>query len=178
MRPTVQLKRLIGIAALVFTCDTHAEVLDSQVGGFTTRQTVDIAAPPAKVWDALSKIGAWWNPVHSYSGKPSNLSITLKPGGYFLESLPGGGVQHLVVIYAKPYEMARLEGALGPLQALGVIGHLTWSLKEKGGVTTFTQTYDVGGHAPGGLNSLATPVDEVLGDQASRLKRYVETGKP
>ncbi len=84
----------------------------------------------------------------------------------------------MVVVYAKPNETLRLEGALGPLQAFGVAGSLTWRLNEKDGVTTVTQTYDVGGHAPGGLAAFAGAVDGVLGDQANRLKRYVETGKP
>ena len=178
MRVGAQLGRLVGFAALALAGGAHGEVLDSQAWGFTTRETVTISAPPAKVWAALGKIGGWWNPAHSYSKDASNLSIALKPGGFFLEALPGGGVRHMVVVYAHPNDMLRLEGALGPLQALGVAGHLTWSLKEKDGGTTVTQTYDVGGHATGGLAVFATPVDEVLGDQASRLKRFVETGKP
>ena len=40
-----------------------------------------------------------------------------------------------------------------------------------------TQTYDVGGHAPGGLTGLAGPVDRVLGEQLARLKAYTESGK-
>ena len=173
-----RLGRVTIIVALAIWGGARAEVVDSQPGGFTTRQSLTIAAPAATVWAALGKIGAWWNPVHTYSGNAANLSIELKPGGVFLETLgEGGGVRHMVVVYVKPNEALRLDGALGPLQAFGVSGHLTWSLKEKDGVTLFTQTYDVGGHAPGGLGSLAAPVDEVLGGQAARLKQYVEAGR-
>jgi uncharacterized protein YndB with AHSA1/START domain len=178
MKFAAQFGVVFGLTALALGSAARAEVLDSQAGGFTTRGSVAIAAPAAKVWTALGQIGAWWNPVHSYSGDSRNLSIVLKPGGFFLEALPGGGVRHMVVVYAKPNETLRLEGALGPLQAFGVAGSLTWRLNEKDGVTTVTQTYDVGGHAPGGLAAFASPVDAVLGDQANRLKRYVETGKP
>jgi hypothetical protein len=35
----------------------------------------------------------------------------------------------------------------------------------------------VGGYAPGGLSSLAQPVDQVLAEQLTRLKANVETGR-
>jgi uncharacterized protein YndB with AHSA1/START domain len=156
----------------------RSEVVDAQTGGFTVRESVTIAAPPTRVWDALAHVGGWWDPSHTYSGDAANLSIVLRPGGLWQETLPdGGGVRHMVVL-AKPAHLLRLEGALGPLQALGVAGHLTFALEPSGGATTVTQTYDVGGHAPGGLDKLAAPVDRVLTEQLDRLKRYVETGSP
>jgi hypothetical protein len=85
---------------------------------------------------------------------------------------------HLRVVMAQPGKAMRLEGALGPLQGLGVTGHLTWTLTAKDGGTELVQTYDVGGYAKGGLAGIATPVDHVLGEQAMRLKAWVETGKP
>ena len=60
----------------------------------------------------------------------------------------------------------------------GASGHLVWSLAEKDGHTTLTQTYYVGGYYPGGLDKLAPAVDGVLTQQLGRLKLYVETGKP
>jgi hypothetical protein len=77
-----------------------------------------------------------------------------------------------------PGKSAILDGALGPLMFSGAAGHLVWSLEEKAGHTTLTQTYYVGGYYPGGLDKLAPAVDEVLGEQVGRLKSYVETGKP
>jgi hypothetical protein len=58
---------------------------------------------------------------------------------------------------------------------LGVAGSPSLSLKEGPGSTTVTQTYDVGGHAPGGLDKLSAPVDAVLGAQLGRLKQFVES---
>ena len=155
-----------------------AEVLDSGPGGFTVRQTVAITAPAARVWSALIAPGTWWDPAHSYSHDGKNLRLDPRPGGLWSETLPDGGVVHMTVVYIQPMRTLRLEGALGPLQSMGVAGHLTFALTEKDDVTTLVETYDVGGHAPGGLDKLAAPVDGVLAAQMQRLKRAVETGKP
>ena len=155
-----------------------AEVLDSGPGGFTVRQTATVTAPAAKVWSTLTTPSAWWDPAHSYSHDAKNLSLDLRPGGLWLEKLPAGGVVHMTIVYIAPNTALRLEGALGPLQSMGVQGHLTFALTEKDAVTTLVATYDVGGHAPGGLDKLAAPVDGVLTQQIQRLKRVVETGSP
>lgn len=84
----------------------------------------------------------------------------------------------MIVVDVRPGQTIRALGALGPLQAMGAAGAMTWDLKAQGSHTLVTWTYDVGGHAPGGLDKLAAPVDGVLGQQADRLKAYVETGKP
>lgn len=155
-----------------------AEVIDAQQGGFTVRQTLTIAAPAARAWSALIVPGTWWDPAHSYSHDGKALRLDPRPGGLWSETLPDGGVVHMTVVYIQPRQALRLEGALGPLQSLGVAGHLTFALTEKDDVTTLVETYDVGGHAPGGLDKLAAPVDGVLAAQMQRLKRAVETGKP
>ena len=163
---------------LIATAAT-AEVLDSQASGFTVRQTVDIAAPPAKVWDALGRVGAWWDPNHTYSQDAHNVSIDLKVGGCWCETFPGGGgARHMVVVFVQPEQTLRAIGAIGPLQAFGATGSMTWILKAQGARTLVSLTYDVGGHAPEGLDKLSAPVDRVLGEQARRLQSYVETGKP
>jgi hypothetical protein len=99
-------------------------------------------------------------------------------GGCFCEKLPNGGsVLHMTVVYAQPGQGLRLSGGLGPLQMSGATGHLSWTLAEKNGKTTLTQTYDVGGYMTGGLDKIAPVVDQVLGEQFDRLKVYAETGK-
>jgi uncharacterized protein YndB with AHSA1/START domain len=165
--------------AVVLAPAARAEVVDSGPSGFSLARTLEIAAPPAKVWDALGHIGAWWDSKHTFSGDAKNLSIELKPGGCWCETLPGGGgVGHMIIVFVRPGETVRAFGAIGPLQALGAAGAMTWTLKGAGAGATLTWTYDVGGHAPGGLAALAGPVDQVLGQQAARLKSYSETGKP
>jgi uncharacterized protein YndB with AHSA1/START domain len=167
------------IVGLALAAPAAAEVLDSQPNGFEVRRVATIDAPAAKVWDALGHIGAWWDPAHTYSRDARNLSIELKAGACWCETTSDGAVEHMRVVYVAAPKAVRLEGALGPLQSTGASGHMAWSLAEKDGRATLTWTYDVGGYAKGGLGAVwAAPVDNVLGEQVARLKRYVESGKP
>jgi uncharacterized protein YndB with AHSA1/START domain len=168
------------LAALALATGARAEVLDSQAWGFTVRETRLIAASPAKVWAALVRPAGWWSSDHTFSHDAANLTLDATVGGAWLERMPsGGGVRHLTVVFVDPPTTLRLEGALGPMQALGAAGHLTFSLKARDGGTEVTATYDIGGHAagPGGLGALSAVVDRVLGEQADRLKTYAETGR-
>jgi uncharacterized protein YndB with AHSA1/START domain len=170
---------LAAAMALLLASAVRAEVVDAQPNGFEVRQAVHIGAPPAKVYDALAQIGRWWDSAHTYSDDARRLSLEPKAGGCQCETLANGGsVEHMRVINALPGRVLRLEGALGPLQGLGVSGHLTWALAAKDGGADLVETYDVGGYAKGGLAGLAAPVDEVLGQQVMRLKRWMETGTP
>jgi uncharacterized protein YndB with AHSA1/START domain len=164
--------------ALALGAVAQAEVVDAQPNGFEVRQVVQIAAPPAQVYEALTQPGRWWSSAHTFSGDAAHLSLEPRAGGCFCEALPNGGfAAHLRVIMVKPGQAIRLEGALGPLQDTGATGHLTWTLTAKDGGTELTQTYDVGGYAKGGFGGWAPPVDRVLGEQITRLKAWVETGK-
>jgi uncharacterized protein YndB with AHSA1/START domain len=171
--------KLAALFAFAFAGGAHGAVVDAQPGGFEVSQSAIIEAAPGQVWAALGHIGAWWDSRHTFSGDAANLSVDLRPGGCFCERLAGGGgVRHMTVVYLQAPSQLRLSGALGPLQAMGVAGALTWTLKAEGGHTVVSQTYDVGGYARGGLAAIAAPVDEVLSGQLARLKRYTETGKP
>jgi hypothetical protein len=75
-------------------------------------------------------------------------------------------------------QAVRVEGGLGPLQNLAVNAVLTFALKAEDGGTALTVGYRVNGASASGLDKLAQPVDGVIGAAVSRLKRYVETGKP
>jgi uncharacterized protein YndB with AHSA1/START domain len=153
----------------------QAEVVDKSPAGFTTKTSVTIAAPPAQVYAMLARVGEWWDPAHTYSGDAKRMTIEAKAGACFCETLANGGsIQHGVVVYANPDETLRVSGALGPLQELGVSGSLTWSLQASGSGTTATVTYAVGGYAPGGLDTLAAIVDQVIGTQLTRLKAAIE----
>jgi len=155
-----------------------ATVLNAGATGFVAKTTVDIAAPPARVYQTvMDRVGDWWDPEHTFSGNAHNLSIESRVGGCFCERFPaGGGVQHMTVLYLQPGQQLRLGGGLGPLQELGISGTMTWKFtaKEKG--TSLEVTYAVSGYTPQGLQPLAAPVDAVLGQQIQRLKTFVETG--
>jgi uncharacterized protein YndB with AHSA1/START domain len=156
----------------------QAEVTAQSPGGFAVRSTVEVAAAPDKVWDAVTRLHQWWDPSHSYSGRPGALSFEAKAGGCFCERWAGGEVQHGTVVMVMPRSTLRLVGALGPLQTEGATGAWTFELKPTAGGTTVTQTLTVGGWSPTGLDRLAAPVDGVLAGQLARLKRFAETGAP
>ena len=164
-------------AAAVAAGSAHAEVTDKSAAGFEVVEKATIAAPSGKVWDALMHPAKWWSSQHTFSGDAKNLFID--PAGCFCEKLKKGAVRHMDIVYADGSTMLRLSGALGPLQATGASGHLSYMLKPMGEQTELTLSYDVGGYVRGGLaEQYAAPVDKVLGEQLARLKRQVETGKP
>lgn len=174
------MKHLLLITAAVALTATavRAEVVDAQANGFEVKRTAVLNAPADKVYAALAQPSQWWNKDHTWSGSSANLSLAPMAGGCFCEKLPNGGsVLHMTVVYAQPGQGLRLFGGLGPLQMSGATGHLGWSLVEKDGKTTLTQTYDAGGYMTGGLDKIAPVVDQVLGEQFDRLKVYAETGK-
>ena len=111
----------------------HAEVAERTDAGFRTRNVVEIAATPQRVYAALGEIGRWWDDAHTYSGKAANMSIRLEPGACFCEALPGGGgVRHGVVALAWPDQgTLRLEAVLGPLQDEGAAGALTFVINGR-----------------------------------------------
>lgn len=167
------------VLALLLAGTAQAETADVTASTFQVKSSYAIKAPAAKVYEAYSQIGNWWNPAHSWSGKGENLSLETKAGGCFCEKLPdGGSVQHMAVVFAQPGKLLRLSGGLGPLQPGALAGSMSWQTVEKDGVTTLSLTYNVSGYYPGGLDKIAPAVDMVLAEQMNRLKKYVETGKP
>jgi len=155
-------------------------VVDASGGGFTVRTAVAIRAAPGEVYRRLVRnVGDWWSPNHTFSGNAHNLSIEEKVAGCFCEKLPdGGGVRHMEVVYFAPGKTLRLSGALGPLQSLAAAGSMTIELSAAEGGTKLEVTYAVAGYLPAGMNTWAAPVDGVIEEQFTRLKKYVETGDP
>jgi hypothetical protein len=152
-----------------------AEVVDRGANGFTVRSEVTLATNSDAVYATLLRVEDWWDPEHTWSGNASNLRLDPRAGGCFCETLTNGGsVEHAVVVYAAPGQMLRMRGSLGPLQATGLAGSLTWQLEPRGGGTKLTVTYAVGGYFPGGADALANPVDQVMARQLARLKALVE----
>jgi uncharacterized protein YndB with AHSA1/START domain len=159
--------------------EAAAEVTAVGSEGFEVREQVHVAAPPAAVYAALITPARWWDPQHTYSGNAASLTLDAKAGGCWCERLAdGGSVLHLVVVYAAPGKGLRLRGALGPLQAMGVEGAMSFSLKGGNGGTDLTVTYAVGGYSREGFDKLSKAVDDVLVEQSARLQRLIETGAP
>ena len=171
----------LGTLALVVLLVTPAQSAPEITSkGFLVKFEVNVNAPAAKVYDALvGQVGSWWDSEHTYSGDAKNLSIDARPGGCFCEKLSnGGGIEHARVIYIAPREILRLSGALGPLQASGVAGTLTWKLTSDTDNTRIQLLYSAGGFIDGGFEKIAPAVESVLRGQLDRLKQFAETGKP
>lgn len=167
------------VAALACAAPARAEIVSAGPSGFNVRQVAEVPNPAPVVWAALTDVGRWWDPEHTYSGDSRNLTLDPTVRGCFCEKLSlYAGIEHARVIYAQPAKTLRLSGALGPLQEFGVSGVMTWSIEPAGGGSKITLTYSVGGFADRPLADWAPIVDEVLGGQLKRLARYVSQGSP
>jgi len=176
--------RISGVAAILILALAPqwaaGEVADSSANGFTVKLAVMIQAPPADVYRHLvHDVGDWWNSAHTFSGDAHNLSIEEKPMGCFCEKLPGGGsVRHMEVIFLAPGKSLGLSGGLGPLQTLAAGGSMRFQISAAEGGSKLEVTYAVGGYLKDGLDAWAKPVDSVLLEQMTRLKRFAEHGAP
>lgn len=104
--------------------------------------------------------------------------LDLQAGGCFCERWGEASVEHGRVVFALPGELLRLRAALGPLQDMGLVGVLTFTMKPSGGGTALVGAYRISGDSLHGLDKLAPVVDGVIAEQVTRLKRFVETGRP
>lgn len=167
------------ISALALGGSAQAAVVSTWDGGFRIEnKAVAIGTTPDRAWQALGEIGRWWNSAHSYSGSASNMTIEMKPGGCWCEALPGGGVEHGRVVLVLPEQRTlRLEGSLGPLQEEGVVGALTWQVKEVDSGVEIVQTYNVGGVRPDMVKNAAL-IDGVMAEQVEGLRAYLAPPVP
>ena len=154
-----------------------AEVVSADAHGLEVQETVNIVIPPAQAYAAFGRIGAWWNPEHSYSGESANLRLTLQPGGCFCEINPkGGGVEHMRVNVILPGERIVMTGALGPLLYEGVSGVMDVKFERIAGGTRVSLNYRASGFAKGHAAKLAPVVDSVLADPLKRYRTFAAKG--
>lgn len=169
---------LAAAAAAIVAPSAPAKVVSSTPAGFELTEKVTIAAPPTKVYAALLQVGRWWSSSHTYSGDAANLSIDPRPGGCWCETIvDGGSIEHMRIVYLRPGQTVRAQGGLGPLQAEGATGSLTWTIKPVDGGSELTQSYVVGGYIRAGADKVAPLVDGVMSEGLGRAKAYIETGK-
>ena len=166
------------LAIAAFAPFAQAEVKESSADAFFLTYSGAVAAPTAKTYADIVQISRWWDSEHTYSGKSANLSIKPEAGGCFCERWKDGSVAHGEVLMAMPGKVLRMRTALGPLQERALTGILTFWIKNEDSATTLTVEYRVNGASASGLDQLAPSVDEVLGTQLDRLRRYIATGNP
>jgi uncharacterized protein YndB with AHSA1/START domain len=163
------------LALALVAAPACAEVMERGPDGFVSRSKGVLVKPPAEVWAALTS-WRWWDPAHSYSGRPGVLVLEPKAGGTLSESWDGNSVWHATVVNAMPPKLLRMHGGFGPLQGLPVNAVLDFVLAPTGTGTTLTMTYRVGGPATAKLDTLAGPVDGVMSAGFARLVQLVNDG--
>jgi hypothetical protein len=168
------------LAVLICCGPAAAEVKSVNASGFALEFNDQTHAPPMEVYTAMTEIGRWWDPDHSWEGQAENLYMDLRLGGCFCEKLSnGGGVEHLRLVYFAPGREIRLTGGLGPLQAMGMGGAMVWTIEEAAAGSKVSWTYTAHGHGTEeAMQRLAPIVDSVQKQAFERLLRYIETGHP
>jgi len=149
------------------------EVLGADDTGFEIEHVRTLDAEPDASWNRLVRPADWWHSHHTWSGDAGNLTLAPRAGGCFCEAMPGGGSnEHLRVVHAAPGRLLRLDGRLGPLQALPLTGVMSFELAAgESGSTTVTLRYVVAGPPGSALQNWAPAVDGVLAQQVGRLTR-------
>lgn len=167
------MKWLLALASLVTPAIAHAEVVSANAHGFEIRHVVQIVTPQPAAFDAFGRIGQWWGKDHTYSGDSANMSLSLTPGGCFCERLPtGGGIEHMRVAYIAPGERLVMTGSLGPLLFEATAGVMDVQVERIAGGSRLTMNYRAAGFANGGADKLAPLVDQVLGEQMGRFRKF------
>ena len=177
------LSMALAAALLAIPTSASAKVIDQSDAGFTAAHSARVAASPADVWKMLRAPQNWWSAEHSWTGDAANFWMDAQAGGCFCEKLPGGegmlgSVQHARIVFAKPGELLRLSGALGPLQGEAVTGTLTIQIKPAEGGSIIRFDYVVGGYMRFKVADIAPAVDGVIGQQLAGLAKALGGALP
>lgn len=174
--------RSVPLIALTLLSATPAaaEVIGAGDHGFEVQHSVNLVVPQPQAFGAFGQISRWWNKDHTYSGDASRLSLQLRPGGCFCETIEGGGgVEHMRVTYVQPGERVVLTGSLGPLLFEATSGVMDVKVERIAGGSRLTMNYRAAGFANGGAAAMAPLVDQVLGEQIKRFRTFAAgTPKP
>ena len=167
------------LPALFLSAPATAEVLSASDHGFEVQHVVNLVIPQPKAFAAFGQVAQWWSKDHTYSGNASRMSLQVRPGGCFCETLDGGGgVEHLHVTYVQPGERIVMTGSLGPLLFEATAGVMDVKFERIAGGSRVTMNYRAGGFARGGAEKIAPLVDQVLGEQMKRFRVYAAGGAP
>jgi len=169
---------LLASAACAFAPAAQAATSDVSASSFESAFHEDVDVAPEQAWQALVNIAGWWSASHTYSGDAANLALEPAAGGCWCERWAGNSVQHARVLVAMPERMLRLDGALGPLQAMGATGILTFRLAPRAKGTSLDVTYRVRASPDAALDKVAAGVDKVLEEQVKRLAASMAKRQP
>jgi len=146
----------------------------SEVRAFQIEQEVTIAAPPARVFDALTKeVSAWWGRPHMYAEDARDIILEPRVGGRFYEDWGNGeGALYAIVTIARRPEWLRMSGSMGMRGA--VAGVIEITLTPKGAGTVVRLSHRVVGEVTEETESGYR--EGWRGLFAERLKAFVEKG--
>lgn len=168
----------LGLTAL-FATPAAAEVVSAGPHGFEVQHIVNLVIPQPKAFAAFGEVAQWWSKDHTYSGDAARLSLQMRPGGCFCETLEGGGgIEHLRVAYLQPGERVVLTGSLGPLLYEATTGVMDVKVERIAGGSRVTMNYRAAGFANGNGEKLAPAVDQVLGEQMKQFRVFAAGGAP
>ncbi|MEM1131373.1 MAG: hypothetical protein AAGH53_00385 [Pseudomonadota bacterium] len=158
------------------TSPAFAEVESVEAFGFVTAHEVEVSTDPDETFAMLRKPDKWWSAEHSWTGDAANFYMGSQASGCFCEQIPAdepdglrGSVEHMRIVFIQPGKMLRMTGALGPLQSEAVDGTLTVTLAPTDAGTKVKFEYVVGGYMRLPQDVIASAVDSVIGEQASRF---------
>ena len=168
----------IFLGAFLSFQNLDAKVLHSDKGGFIIESSAQTHVSSEIAYQQFIHVERWWDPDHSWFGEASNFSLEPKAGGCFCEIDGERQVMHLQVVFVEPNKEIRLIGGLGPLQAMGLSGTMSWTFTESDqGGTEIVHRYSVNGFHPDGLGFLAPIVDKVQTAQLARLIDSLKTAE-
>ncbi len=174
------LRRLTGLCALLLATPAGAEILHSDVDGFTIRVERTTPVAPQAAFAMFGTPARWWSPTHSWSGDAESMRVEpLAAGGCWCELLPEmGSVEHGRILRWDPeHGQVLMRAELGPLQRLPVNGKLEWiAVAGPDGATRISFRYDVAGRGMDDAAALATAVEAVLTEQLERLVMALGAG--
>lgn len=168
---------LAALLCAVVPPSARGEVKQASPSGATIEHHYAIQVGTAAAWESLVHPERWWPADHTWSGDRSNLRLEARAGGCYCETWGESSAEHGRVVMARPGELLRIVGALGPLQELAVSAVLTIRLAPAaGGRTEATVVYRFSGDPSHGLDAFAPAVDRVLGEQFGNFARAAAGG--
>jgi hypothetical protein len=161
------------LAVLLLSAPASAEVLSASEHGFEIQHSVNLVVPQAQTFAAFARVGEWWGKDHTYSGDSARITVQMRHGGCWCETLEGGGgIEHMRVTFLKPGEQVVFTGSLGPLLYEATSGVMHVKVDPIAGGSKITLNYRAAGFANGGGAKMAPLVDKVLADQMKRFRAY------
>lgn len=166
---------LIAFALLLSAGAASAEIVSRSENAFTLRFAVGLEASHEEVIGAVADIPEWWDPSHTYTGDPANLTFTLQEGGCWCERMADESTFRHATVSAVERRRVAMDAPLGPLNGKATRAELTFSAGPENRGTLAAMDFVVEGP---GVGALADAVHGVMQQGWNRYVRFIEYGEP